>query len=384
MYLSRIMYLASAIIPSRTANSVQVMKMCHAFAADGHEVRLLVPDHKTVEPGVRDVFAFYGVAPNFSLQKLIYPNVRGQTTLAALHAALLIRRHRPDLVYSRWVSLCHRQSLFTRVPLALEVHMPLRDDMVAPFTHLIRRPSFRHLLVISQALRDWFVDAFPELEGRIQVVPDGADPPASNLLPVPLRREGRLLAGYCGQLFPGKGVEIVVELARSMPEVDFHVVGGEGGDITRWREHAAGLGNLIFHGFLPTLEAQRYIAAVDVALAPYQQRVAVHGGRGDVARWMSPLKIFEYMALGKAIVSSDLPVLREILRDDLNALLCPPANLDAWQAALRRLSDPAVRKRLGDKAQRDFRDNYSWAQRVRRITAIAGAHSERVGRSAAR
>jgi glycosyltransferase involved in cell wall biosynthesis len=94
-------------------------------------------------------------------------------------------------------------------------------------------------------------------------------------------------------------------------------------------------------------------------LAPYQKAVMIHGNKGDIATWMSPLKIFEYMSHGKAIVASDLPVLREILADGHNALLVPPDDIERWKGALQRLEqDASVRQTIGaaafDALQRTF------------------------------
>jgi len=82
------------------------------------------------------------------------------------------------------------------------------------------------------------------------------------------------------------------------------------------------------------------------------------------------LKIFEYMALGKAIVCSDLPVLREVLTDQRNALLVPPEDVTAWVAAIHRLqADESLRQRLGDAARNDFLAQYSWQMRAQKVIA---------------
>jgi glycosyltransferase involved in cell wall biosynthesis len=88
------------------------------------------------------------------------------------------------------------------------------------------------------------------------------------------------------------------------------------------------------------------------------------GGKKESSRWMSPLKIFEYMAERKAIVCSDLPVLREVLNDRVSSWLVPPADFAAWVAALRTLeTDAPLRLSLGLAAQRYFLAHHTWQQR---------------------
>ena len=74
----RILYISKSIIPSRTANSIHVMKMCQAFAENGHEVVLLAPDRKQrYEKNINDIYDYYGVKKSFNIKKLIYPNLKG-------------------------------------------------------------------------------------------------------------------------------------------------------------------------------------------------------------------------------------------------------------------------------------------------------------------
>jgi len=83
---------------------------------------------------------------------------------------------------------------------------------------------------------------------------------------------------------------------------------------------------------------------------------------------MSPLKIFEYMAAGKAMLCSDLPVLREVLIHEQTALLCDPENPEGWVRALKRLRDDVdLRKRLGKTARREFMAKYTWKTRAESI-----------------
>jgi glycosyltransferase involved in cell wall biosynthesis len=98
---------------------------------------------------------------------------------------------------------------------------------------------------------------------------------------------------------------------------------------------------------------------------PYQQHVEASSG-GDIARFLSPMKMFEYMACGRAILSSDLPVLREVL-SPANAVLLPPEQIERWVQALVDLRDNSERRfALASKARDDVKQ-YSWQVRAFRI-----------------
>jgi glycosyltransferase involved in cell wall biosynthesis len=367
----RIVYLAQSVIPSRTANSIHVMKMCQAFASAGHDVTLLLPDKPEVEPGVRDVFEFYGVDPCFELKKLPWYSIKGKVQLYGLIASRLAAGLQPDLVYGRFLSGC-AQSAFRRLAVVYEAHAAVRDlGRLSEwlFRRMIRARSYRRTVVITSALRDHYIKRYADLDCRLLVAPDAADCVPQDLRPISLEPNSRTLqVGYTGHLYPGKGMDLIAELAPRCSWAHFHIVGGTPVEIEHWKQVTARSQNITFHGFQPHSATAAYRAAFDVVLAPYQGRVLGHGGMIEISRWMSPLKVFEYMASGKAIIASDLPVLREVLQHDRNALLCPAADAEAWKRALERLrDDPRLMGRLGCNALDDFRHHYTWRARAGRV-----------------
>jgi glycosyltransferase involved in cell wall biosynthesis len=125
------------------------------------------------------------------------------------------------------------------------------------------------------------------------------------------------------------------------------------------------LENLTLLGFISNTRLPLYQAACEALLMPYQRQVAASSG-GDIARYLSPMKVFEYLACGRAILSSDLPVLREVLNPE-NAILLPMEDIDAWATAIRNLQEnPVFCARLAEQARRDAQ-KYSWEARARHI-----------------
>jgi len=370
----RIVYIAESALPSRAANGVHVMKMCAAFAALGHAVTLLVPARRgESERGVGDVFAFYGVKPAFRLRRLPWLPLPGRTQIYGWMAAAAAAAARPDLVYGRSVAGCAAAAKLGRRTI-LESHIPVwlaRGREERYFRALVRSPALEALVVISGALKKLYVDKGFLPAEMIRVAHDAADEPGA----APPRadwpgRPGALQAGYAGQLHAGKGVELVAELAGRMPETDFHVVGGDADALRRWRARGVPP-NLVMHGFVPPAGVSGCIARFDVCLLPNRRAVRPHG-RGpalaDIGEYTSPLKLFEYMAHGKAIVASDLPVLREVLHAR-NAVLVPPDDIEAWCGAIRRLHDPRARAAVGARARADFEAAYTWQRRAAAVLA---------------
>jgi glycosyltransferase involved in cell wall biosynthesis len=169
-----------------------------------------------------------------------------------------------------------------------------------------------------------------------------------------------------GHLYRGRGVELILALARLIPEADFHIVGGETADIARVSADCPS--NLTVHGYVAPADLGSHFAEADICLAPYEEKVRVAGNAGNTATFMSPLKIFEYMSHGKTIIASNLPSICEILTDEKDALLRPPEDTSAWHEALRQLiHDRNLRERLGAAAKRRFLDQFTWKKRAERI-----------------
>jgi glycosyltransferase involved in cell wall biosynthesis len=367
-------YVAFSIIPSDKANSIQVMRMCEAFAGIVDDVRLFC---RNGGPLTEDLFDYYGVRKTFQVRAVRVPGIRfiNRFCYALVVAAELRQQSEPVTVYLRdqFVAgiVCRMRGNKHRV--VLEVHAP----PTSRFWHwwlggVVRSENFSRLVVISDALANEYQRLFPELpKDKVVVAHDGASD-VGRVIPK-ARRDAtdgssrRVALGYVGSLRPGKGTEIIQELASRLPQFDFHVVGGDEESVRYWKSRASNT-NLVFHGFVSPMRAQEYIGTFDIVLAPYQPVVLVGNGNVDIGRWMSPLKIFEYMSHGKPIIASDLPVLREVLIDGHNALLADPSDAGDWSEKIVRLvADAELRRVLGAAARKDFQDKYTWEGRAKLI-----------------
>jgi glycosyltransferase involved in cell wall biosynthesis len=375
----RIICISTSQIPSSTANSIQVMKACQALAQLGHDVHLLVPGQGGAS--WEELAGQYGVQERFRVEWLAaHPRLkRYDFSLAAVRRARIMRG---DLIYA-WPLQAAVFGLFSGLPVLLEIHGPPEGKLgPAVFKLFLRlRPFFqgagvgsKRLLPITHALTSVLERRYGHRfsPGEVVVSPNGVDLeryvdlPSSAAARQALGLPEALTAAYTGHLYAGRGMGLLVELAQRFPRVSFLWVGGRPEDVAAWRQRLEQerISNVNLVGFVENSRLPHYQAAAEILLMPYERRIAGSSG-GDSAGYASPMKMFEYMACGRAIISSDLAVIREVL-DEANAVLCPPEDAGAWAAALEGLiADPLKRESLGRRAWEDVQ-HYTWIERARK------------------
>ena len=370
----KILYISKSIIPSRTANSIHVMKMCQALSDNGHDVVLLAPNlKKQYENSVYNIYDYYGVKKNFLIKKIWHPDFKGGALLYLLGIFYYLFTNKNfQLVYGRFLHGCYIATLLKNIVI-FETHenvSTMKNHRLIIFKKLIKSKYFKKLIVISQALKNIYLRNGYLNSKKIQVAHDGADEVLNLNSKIKLKGdETTLKVGYVGHLYQGRGIELIIKCAKQMQDVTFHVVGGTYEDINKWKNYLKKLNltNIFFYGFVPPSETVNYRNAFDILLALYAKQVSVSGfnGTGNTSEYMSPLKVFEYMAHKKAIIASDLPVLREVLNSK-NSILIKPEDIDDLVKAISIFRKKEYREKLGANALKDFK-KYSWKHRVENL-----------------
>jgi glycosyltransferase involved in cell wall biosynthesis len=367
----KIVYISNSNIPSRTANSIHVMKMCQAFADNGNEVILLAP-RKEKNINIDDIYEYYGVKNCFEIIRYNSFSFKGSSILNALFIQKIVSKIKPDFVYGRYTPGC-ALSAFFKYETSFEAHSPIWESGIFDklfFRILLNRHSFKRLVVISQALKDMYIKKGIIQQDKVLVAHDGADEQKDfNGI---LQDTTKMRVGYFGHLYKGRGIDIIIELSNRLTNIEFHIIGGNEDDIKYWQSKVVNT-NIFFHGFVSPKDVYKYRNSCDILVAPYQKEVTISGGKGNTSAYMSPLKIFEYMSSKKAIVSSNLPVLQEVLTHNKTALLCQPTSIEEWESAIKQLNNnKKLQLQLGNNAFSEFQKMYTWKTRAQNILKNIG------------
>jgi glycosyltransferase involved in cell wall biosynthesis len=375
-----IVAIAGSTIPSDTANSIQVMKACSAFAQLGHNLTLLVPDFdlrpstlRQAQGNAFDLQQHYGLQKDFPIEHLASSNRRLFTWQSVQRARAL----QPDILYT-WFPQSAVFGLLHNIPTIFEAHIqptgfagPLWHRTFANINRRKRLASITRALM-DKLQHDYHMRLQPD---EIVIAPNGVDlerfaslPSTSELARQKLTLREAPTVMCTGHLYAGRGADLFLALAQSIPNAHFVWVGGRPEDVTTWKQRAdnENIPNITFTGFVPNQDLPLYQSAADVLLMPYSRSIMGSSGTADSASVASPMKMFEYMAAGRAIVTADLPVIREVL-DEKNTVFCRPDDLENWRIEVERLlADEPRRVELGNRAKEDVQ-GYTWLARAERI-----------------
>ncbi len=370
-------------VASRDGQAVHIEELIAALRQQGHDT-LLVGPASFADTG------FGGSSAAVDAVKRAIPGAVFELLEVAYNAVAFVRLWRavrawqPDVIYERF-SLFLFAGLWVRrltgLKLLLEVNSPLYEERAKNdglHLHALGRRAQRwlwtradHVLPVTGVLAR-IVAGYGTPASRITVVPNGinlarfAAACPTDAAKAALGLPPRTVLGFTGFVRGWNAVHRLIDfVAREAGRHDLHVlVVGDGPARQSLLDHAGAQGvadRLTITGIVGRDQVAGHVAAFDVAVLP------------GLTPYSSPLKLFEYLQLGRAILAPDAENIREILTDGENALLFDPAQDGALEAALLRLcTDPALRDRLGRAGQATIAaKSLTWAHNAERVVAIA-------------
>jgi glycosyltransferase involved in cell wall biosynthesis len=378
----KLIYVANARIPTERAHGHQIMKMCEVFADHKIDLQLLVPAIDNLVHKSTDEFDYYGVKKNFVIKKL-----------KCLDPQILLKL--PSGIYIKFQLIFFNVSLFFyflfhRFDRQLIVYT--RDEYLLPLLqiffskvvwegHTLPKKKIFYLkyfkrcykiLVLTQQVKnnliDWGINS-----KDIFISPDAVD---LNIFDINIDKniarerlslpKDKIILGYTGSLMTKgmhKGVDVILKSLQILPKnIIFVAVGGNKNDNKIYESLVDDFGLKDRVKILDKVDQNKlavYQKAFDILLMPFPNKE-------HFAYFMSPLKMFEYMAAKRPIIASDLPSIREVLNND-NAVFCKPDNnIDLAKKTELVLRDIDLAKKISDRAYQDIK-KYTWEQRVEDI-----------------
>lgn len=378
-----IFYISPSILPSRMANSVHVLKQCDSLAINNPDKIVYLFSKRSI----RNKRIFNDtLKENYDLKSNNIKYITYYSKFNKLHNLIIalislgyIYFLKPKMIISRNLYASFIISNYFKKKSIFEIHS-LEKGFRNNLQMKIIESSNTQIIVISNALKNILLSKITNYKNNINVLHDAGP---NSIIPVvqDLRRNifkdfnifeielnnWDFICGYFGHLYKGRGIDIIEDMAKQLPNCLFLIFGGNDNEIESCKKSNQST-NLFFKGFVDYMLVQKLIPLFDILLMPYQNKVFLLNEKYDTAKWMSPMKMFEYLASGVPIIASDLPILKEVLIHENNCYLVNCNQPNEWVKAIKVLkSNKILYKSISNNAIKHFNENYTWDKRSQKI-----------------
>ena len=370
----RVIYVGSPELFSKGASAIHIMKMCQAMTRIGIETELLIPSTGTRS----QLFEYYGVDSEFRITSFPYfSNTSLRNIIHGLLAALYIkfvRANKYDVVVTRNIVFTYFATKFFQIPTVYDAHHPLVKGGSFLFDSFKNSKYLVRFSTNSKGLSEIYLEqGLPK--DKLVVAHNGVELERFQDLPSKIKcRESlelpldKKIVCYAGNIYEGRGIEQLIDVAQRLKDIMFLIVGGLDEDVNRNRSNAEskGIQNVEFVGFVPHKNVPLYLKASNILVMPYTTNMTIKGGT-KAEQFTSPIKLFEYMAAARPIVATSIPSVKEVLEDGVNSVLVEPDSADAIYEGLEKvLSNDTLSDNIAAMAGHEIH-KYTWEERVKKL-----------------
>ena len=358
-------YLATANIPSKSANSLQIVKMCDAFASLGHNVKLISPNLTNLNHSAKE---YYDLKNNFKIikvgKKIQYisglknffsPLFLVLKSLKEDKEAIRVTR---NLIVSFFLIILRKKHIF-------EIHDDInifgnKISFLYSKFNLLESKYILKIIFITNSLKNFIIDKYKIKKKNFLVLPDATE--IVNFEKFKDKKKYNI--GYVGSIYKSRGVQTVIDLANRDKNNKYFIYGGSSKEVEKLKYKINNLNTKIFKQ-VSYKKIKKIIPKMDILLLPYTKKVTVSGDVGNIYNFMSPMKMFDYLGSGKIILSSDVPVLREILKNKKNAILIKNfLNLESWLMEIEKIKYNYSRNIILSKNALKTGKTFNWKNRA--------------------
>ena len=357
----KVSYIAASNLKSKAANAVHVTNMISAYKANNIDLKAIVSVSNS-----KDIVGFNKINKEYKTLNNI---------LFSLWS--LFKSRNSNFIHTRsWMVAFFSIFLGNKTVLELHDFEANRNFFIKIIFHSIyKSKNIIGIIYITKSLcvdYEYLANKY-KIKRKYLILPDGANIPTQDYkYNSSLIDEKLFNIGYSGHLYKGKGVEVLLKLAKYLKKDEhIHVLGGMQKDIIYWTKKFKEkelFDKITFHGHHHHNLVASFLKQMDVLLLPIQDKISVFGGQGNISKYTSPLKMFEYMISGTPVIASNISVLKEILKHNENSLIVEFDNIISWNESLGRLrNNIELKEKISKNAKNEVENKYTWSIRAKTI-----------------
>lgn len=355
--MKKINYISEINLPSNSGYAHHVLKICDAFS-NFRETKLFVLSQNIKLSGLKSK---YLLKKKFKI--INYGNNKRLNFFDRILFAVYVKNNidKESIIVSRSLVSSMILSLLKRKNI-IELHHPPTGVTNFFFTLLrfFRLDNNLYYIFIHKNLKK-------KLKiNRGLVLDDAVD--YNDFKKFEIRYKNKNNFCYVGSLFKGKGIETIIKISKKFPNQYFHIYGDKKTlDKNLLEDHTlTKKKNIIFHNYLSYKNIPKILKSYKFLLLPYSNKVSVNSSSLEVSNYMSPLKMFDYLAAGRIILASNLDVYSHILKNNFNCLLTKKNNEEHWNKLIKKVLKMKNFRHI-QKNSISTAIKYTWEKRVKKI-----------------
>ena len=356
----KIYYIAEIVLPSKSAYTLHVLKMCEAFSKLNHEVELII-FYKDPLTSDSTIFEKYNISSKFKITNIYNKNLKSFNFLHRIELAVKAKKiiKNDSFIISRSI-ISSLYLGFKKIPNILEIHTNFQS--LTNFLFNLRNFYIKKSLIKFVLIHNNLIKTLKLENTSYEVLDDAVNLDEFERIKTNPERD----CVYVGRLTKGMGFEMIKNIAQIMPNLKFDVYGNKN-DLSKNSIKTLPK-NLYLFDYVDYKDIPRIIKNHRIVLMPYEEKVLAFAKDLEIQNNMSPMKMFDYLASGRIILATDLKVYSHILKNDYNSFLLPSKDAKIWKNKIENINlDYENIKKNIEKNSLETVKKYSWLNRAKKI-----------------
>ena len=362
----RICYLFNSSIPSNNSSSLQVMKTCEGLISLKQKVFLITPN-----TGLKfNTKKYYDLKFSPTRLKLSFfkkfPKGLGYYFFS-LFSVIKAISLKPDIFITRNLFTLLILIIFNK-KVIIELHHDFSNEgrfvrFLYNNFNILNSNNIVKVVAITKAVKKFLVNELKVCQNKIQVISSAS---SLKIAFSKIRLKNKYNIGYFGSLEESKGSQFIIQLSKKDKHNNYYIYGGDKKTISCMKKNFAAP-NLYFNKYVSYKNLKYQISKMDVLIMPSNNKVLRSvGGVGNIAKYTSPLKLFDYLASGKFIIVSNLKVLNEIIKNNKHCIVLS-LNHNKWIKVLKNINKNIKKINVIKKNAHDLSKKYTYTNRARKL-----------------
>jgi glycosyltransferase involved in cell wall biosynthesis len=355
--IKKLYYIAEFCMPSQSAYSIHVLKMCDAAKHLGYQTILIIPSCNIKFNIIKNDYNLknrFNIISFFKKKNINFI----RRMVFGIYAAIIIKSNSNNIVITR--SLL--SSFFLSI-LKKKHYLEIHGNIYGLTNFLFRKLNFINSKFIIKIIfiTKGIANLFRIKSDKYIIAPDGFDKKDFKNSFKKIKKISKFI--YTGSFTKGKGTDTIIKIAKLLPNKKFYLYGNKKKFVFNDLPNNVKIYNYVKYKYIPKI-----LDNADSVLMPYKQKVFYNEYlKDDIGKFHSPLKMFEYLASGKLLISSNQKVLKEILKDKINCLIVKKNSTNEWLKCIKYAEKNLEEINKITKYAYQESKKYSWDKRIKNI-----------------